>query len=117
MSNIVKELHYIQDGFEKQMSEYEECIKKHEGNAEKYKEERENLARRIKEQAKELDMLQQHLDRRKLAESNSGNQDAERIVVHVNSDGSYRKNVEKVSPSELNHTSKPNARQTQAKKR
>ncbi len=59
----------------------------------KYKKERETLARTIEEQQKELDLIHSFLEKRKTEGKNS---EPEKIVVHVNRDGTYQKTVEKI---------------------
>lgn len=76
------------------MVEYEDAIKQHEDNVLKYKKERESLAKTIEEQQKELDLIHAFLEKKK---TETRNTEPERIVVHVNRDGSYQKTVERIT--------------------
>ena len=66
------------------------------------------MAKTIEEQQKEIDMIHVYLERRKV-ESRSN--EPEKIIVHVNKDGSYQKTVERLGSSNGNSGSAPvNAR-------
>jgi predicted RNase H-like nuclease (RuvC/YqgF family) len=93
----VKEIQLFEDKHRFSITEYEECIKQHEDNVLKYKKERESLARTIEEQQKEIDMIHLYLERRKVESRTS---EPEKIIVHVNKDGSYQKTVERVTPNQ-----------------
>lgn len=54
------------------------------------------MAKTIDDQQKEIDMIHAFLERRKLEHSSS---QSEKIIVHVNRDGTYQKTIEKTSPN------------------
>ena len=62
------------------------------------------MAKTIEEQQKEIDMIHVYLERRKVE---SRNTEPEKIIVHVNKDGTYQKTVERIGSSNGNSASVP----------
>lgn len=77
------------------VKDYEESLRQYEENESRYKKEREELAKRLFDQEREIDSIHTFLEKRKNeAAARSG--DPEKITIHVSKDGKYQKTVEKV---------------------
>ncbi|MCB0369697.1 MAG: hypothetical protein KDD45_09710 [Bdellovibrionales bacterium] len=76
------------------------------------------MVKTIEEQQKEIDMIHSYITEKRRVESQC--QEGEKIVVHVNKDGSYNKTVERIASSSSSNGGRQvpvNNRETRVAKR
>ena len=84
------------------VKDYEEALRQYEENETRYKKEREELAKRLIDQEREIDSIHLFLEKRK-SEAAARSGDPEKITIHVSKDGKYQKTMEKVSGKGTNY--------------
>ena len=84
------------------VKDYEEALRQYEENETRYKKEREELAKQLIEQEREIDSIHAFLEKRK-SEAAARSGDPEKITIHVSKDGKFQKTMEKVSGKGTNY--------------